>query len=384
MSSDAGFDPLNARPYRAEDIEQHPDNSHARVARMVGRDARVLELGCATGFLTEVLVRQGCRVVAVEIDPTGAAFAAGYADHVIVADLDTLDLAAELPDQRFDIVVAADVLEHTRNPGRVLSEAMRVLDADGAVVVSIPNVAHAAVRLALLAGEFPYADIGLLDRTHLHFYTVASATDLLVSCGLEIVAVERVTKAIADALIPFDHDKLPPGVEEWAAAQPEALTYQFVFRCRPITHARNASAPASAAATDVWIPDDILQFQARAMLEMDGAIQNLRAENVALAAETATLSRKITNLTTRMETLSERNATLRARTTELGEERKRLSAEKRTLTMEKAALERRLAVQDAGLTAARSAIRTFQQSRAVRLATAVRRLESRILRRSAR
>ena len=83
---------------------------------MVGSGKRVLELGCATGSATKVFTEHDCAVTAIEIDPEAAQMAKEWADEVIVADLDSLDMRAVLGDQMFDVIVAADVLEHLKDP----------------------------------------------------------------------------------------------------------------------------------------------------------------------------------------------------------------------------------------------------------------------------
>ena len=137
---------------------------------MVGSDKRVLELGCATGSVTKVLAQHGC-VTAVEIDPEAAQLAKEWTDEIIVGDLDTIDLRAALGEAEFDVIVAADVLEHLKDPARCLLACVERLASGGEVVLSIPNVAHVDLRLALLRGEFQYRPLGLLDESHLRFFT---------------------------------------------------------------------------------------------------------------------------------------------------------------------------------------------------------------------
>src|SRR5262249_49882611 len=90
----------------------------------------------------------------------------------------------------FDVVVCADVLEHLPEPERLLAKIAAWLAPRGTLLVSLPNVAHVSVRAALLAGRFPYADRGILDRTHLRFYTRASGQRLLEDAGFRISEVE--------------------------------------------------------------------------------------------------------------------------------------------------------------------------------------------------
>ena len=161
----------------------------------------------------------------------------------------------------------------------MLASAVQLLDDRGRAVVSLPNVAHAAVRLALLAGDFPYGECGLLDRTHLRFFTYESAVMLLEAAGLVVTDVERVVVPVAEAIVPVRWRALPRNIERWASQQPEALTFQFVFTCA-LGQPRSGRAPAMhtpgrAPATDT---ESLLALQARAMAEMDAIIQGLRWE----------------------------------------------------------------------------------------------------------
>jgi SAM-dependent methyltransferase len=105
------------------------------------------------------------------------------AERVIVGDVEELDLEAELGGERFDAILFADVLEHLRDPAAVLRRVRPFVADGGAVVASIPNVAHASVRLSLLAGSFRYREQGLLDESHLRFFTREGVQDLFEGSG---------------------------------------------------------------------------------------------------------------------------------------------------------------------------------------------------------
>src|SRR5439155_8955550 len=157
------------------------------VLSLIAPGTRVLEFGCASGYMSAVLrSRLGCLVTAIEVDPVAAALARRQADNVIEADVETLDYARAFGAERFDVLLFADVLEHLRDPQAVLRHARPLLAAGGVVVASIPNVAHGSVRVALLEGEFRYTPIGLLDDSHLRFFTRASVTSLFEDAGYVI------------------------------------------------------------------------------------------------------------------------------------------------------------------------------------------------------
>jgi 2-polyprenyl-3-methyl-5-hydroxy-6-metoxy-1,4-benzoquinol methylase len=223
-------------PFRLDD----PDDSRALVLQLCATAPTVLELGCSQGLMTSVMARRGQRVTAVELDPVAAAEAAGYAERVVQADLDRPDSLAVLEGQRFHAVLAADVLEHLRNPEDCLRRATELLAPGGRIFLSIPNLAHADVRLALLDGQVPYADLGLLDRTHIHWFTYDGVTALLATCGLVPVGWHRTHRSPGAADVPLAPD-LVPVAQYWFADDPEATTFQWIIEC-----ARAAEATAVA------------------------------------------------------------------------------------------------------------------------------------------
>lgn len=204
------------------------NDAHGLIVRMAGQNKRVLELGCATGATTKVLQQTGCAVIAVEIDPDAAQIAEQFAERVIVSDLETLDIEAALGEDSFDVIIAADVLEHLRDPARILKGVLHHLRPGGEVLISIPNVTHADVRLSLLRGDFNYQWCGILDETHLRFFTRQTLAAFLADCGLTVMQWDRTVRAIGETEIewkPVDDQLL-----EWVGAQEDADTYQFVLR----------------------------------------------------------------------------------------------------------------------------------------------------------
>ncbi|MBN2660448.1 MAG: class I SAM-dependent methyltransferase, partial [Tannerellaceae bacterium] len=144
----------------------------------------VLELGSAMGYMTRYMKEElDCKVTGVEISAEMAKHAARYADQMIVGNLDT-DPWDESIEGPFDYVVMGDVLEHLRNPQKTLQKAVRLLKPTGYILSSVPNISHNAVLLGLLKGEFDYQSYGLLDDTHVHFFTRKSMFELFNGCGL--------------------------------------------------------------------------------------------------------------------------------------------------------------------------------------------------------
>jgi 2-polyprenyl-3-methyl-5-hydroxy-6-metoxy-1,4-benzoquinol methylase len=254
--------------YPHVEIDIESDSHHARVVRRVGRDRRVLELGCATGYMSKALRAQGCEVVGVEMEPEAAARAAEFCARVIVADIESAAFEDAVRGQRFDVIVAADVLEHLKSPATALRAAKEHLVPGGCVVASVPNVAHGSVRLALLQGRFPYAERGLLDRTHLRFFTYDSLLDCLRDEGFVVTDLERYRVAVEESEVPFDPAGVPPVLLDTLAADVEATTYQFIVTAYPVPETPpSLLLPLTADASPTMSPQDDAWLRRRKALE---------------------------------------------------------------------------------------------------------------------
>lgn len=160
--------------------------THELIVRHVPAESTVLDVGCATGYLGAPLRGRGCRVFGLEHDSDAAAVAVadGSYQEVRVIELDRCD-ELPWPDHSFDVVVAADVVEHLLDPARALRLLRRYVAPRGLLIVSVPNVAHFSVRLPLLLGRFTYRTTGILDETHTRLFTFRTARELVESCGFE-------------------------------------------------------------------------------------------------------------------------------------------------------------------------------------------------------
>lgn len=151
------------------------------------RPLRLLEVGCGTGATLRLLREQGmCAwVAAVEANEVAAAEARGHADRLMVGDIERMEL--DIADGSLDAVICLDVLEHLIDPWRTARRLAALLRPDGAMILSIPNLRFYKVSLPMvLRGRWRYADSGILDRTHLRFFTLETAEDMLTQAGLAI------------------------------------------------------------------------------------------------------------------------------------------------------------------------------------------------------
>lgn len=211
----AGYVPFNDLPW----------SSHRLVVEMVGDNGRVLELGCSSGYVTERLVANGNSVVGVDADAADARRAEAVCERVVIGDLETMAIPGEAGE--YDAVLCGDVLEHLRNPVEVLRRIHPLLKPDGRLVVSVPNVANILVRGQLLFGRFRYTDRGLLDRTHVHFYTKATLREDLAEAGF---AISRFDVSVASVV---RGAPLRGAAHRTALLFKGLLAHQFVVQAHP-------------------------------------------------------------------------------------------------------------------------------------------------------
>lgn len=214
--------------YHAEIDESISNSSQVIALELVGEDKDVLDIGCAEGDLARALNRRGCRVSGIEMDRDSAALAEADLVRLVIGDVGRLDLVETFGAGSFDAVVLGDVLEHLVDPDAVLRAAVPLLRPGGRIVISVPNVTHGALRLALLGGRWRYTAEGLLDRTHLRFFTRESFLEMVAAAGLRVVDLRGTILDPLNCEVVVAPEELPGYTVEWVRRQPDALVYQFV------------------------------------------------------------------------------------------------------------------------------------------------------------
>ena len=224
-------------------LKRSPTGSHMQIVEAIRPGSRVLDLGCSQGLLAGPLREKNIRMVGVDSGPperVAAALEAYYRRD--------LEQPLELPLGRvFDYVVVADVIEHLRQRTQLMRSARRFLKEDGRLIISTPNVALWFYRLSLLAGRFEYGPRGVLDETHVRFYTRASFRREVERAGFQVIR-QRVTA------LPFEvvfqstgRSRLVRMLAEayhlLARAWPSLFAYQFILEAEIITLDQDATAP---------------------------------------------------------------------------------------------------------------------------------------------
>lgn len=167
------FDPLKLEPTNIDRLS----------TALVPENSKVLELGCATGFMTKYFRHRHCQVIGADINPNVKADICG--------DLNSPATWTKIKKyQPYDVVFASAIIEHLPNPEATLQLIKAVLKPQGRLIITAPNVAHWRLRLKLLRGHWDYEDYGLLDKTHLRFFTYFSFQKLIRDADFKIIAVK--------------------------------------------------------------------------------------------------------------------------------------------------------------------------------------------------
>lgn len=218
--------------YKATD----PYSSHTQILNWVEREqpVNVLEVGTATGYFSFEMTKRGCTVTGIEKDPEMAKVARSYCSKMLIGDIESINLE-DLG--QYDAIICADVLEHLREPRKTLQQLHSLLKPEGRIIISLPNIAHVWVRINLLLGYFDYEKSGILDETHLRFFTLKSAKKLAADAGLKVVSI-----SVTPAPLPLLFSATGKGRSlsflhrfnwELAKLMKTLFGYQFILECRP-------------------------------------------------------------------------------------------------------------------------------------------------------
>jgi 2-polyprenyl-3-methyl-5-hydroxy-6-metoxy-1,4-benzoquinol methylase len=212
-------------------LQDVPYRGHHLLARSVlsvtPEGGSVFEGGVSSGYFAEVLTGYGLTVDGFELDPVAASEARSVCRTVHTGDLSSFDIEGEIADRSYDTIVFGDTLEHLPDPAAVLSRLRPKLSAGGHVVLSVPNIANWSIRAQLLAGRFNYRDRGILDRTHLRFFTQKTLRAMLVESGYD--AVDMVGSIPIPALRSASACRL---VHRAGNLRPQLLAYTFIVTAR--------------------------------------------------------------------------------------------------------------------------------------------------------
>ena len=154
---------------------------------LIPRASRVLDIGCATGFMGEYLKKEkDCSVVGIELGRDEALQAKKVLDYVIIGNAEDEDVINKVKG-KFDVVIASAIIEHLKDPWSALRLWRRLLSKNGLLIVTTSNITHWSTRASILKGNFDYKDYGILDNTHLRFFNTKTFPKLVKDSGFNVV-----------------------------------------------------------------------------------------------------------------------------------------------------------------------------------------------------
>lgn len=219
-------------------LEQDKFGAHQKIINWVGSNKKVLEIGCASGYMSKEFKKKGCVVTGIEINPEAAEEAKKHCQGVIIGDVEAQATIGELRNKEFGIIILADVLEHLRGPEVVLRNLIKFLEKKGKMIISVPNIGFLTNRLLHLSGRFDYTDWGIMDKTHWRFFTRDSILKLIEKSGLKVEKLDYVANFTQ---LPLYMQTLSPilGKKPWwrrleykiTGLWPAGLAVQFLLIC---------------------------------------------------------------------------------------------------------------------------------------------------------
>jgi 2-polyprenyl-3-methyl-5-hydroxy-6-metoxy-1,4-benzoquinol methylase len=207
-------------------------NSHYWILKFLSQGPgplRILDVGTATGYLGAILKEKHHSLVGIESHGPFTAQARRHYEQFHETNIETFDFPYR---EEFDYILFADVLEHLRNPEQVLKRALPCLKRHGRIIISVPNIANIVMRLNIFLGRFEYAERGILDKTHLRFFTLASLKRMVSETGLWVIDIVATPLPIQLVIAATDHRLFKPLhelhytiVRSWKSL----FAYQFVL-----------------------------------------------------------------------------------------------------------------------------------------------------------
>lgn len=209
---------------------ENENHSLTKIFNLIADESVILDVGCGDGHLGHELIdKKNCIVHGIDIDQQSIEKAKenGFTSAKI-SDLD-LDNINDLYNISFDYIIFADILEHLKHPRKLLTDSKELLSSEGKILISIPNIAHWSIRLELLNGHFDYEPLGILDVTHLKYWTKDSFLKLLNSCELYADFIDYTEYSFTEDIL----SKYGSGINTDLFNKPEAIAYQYIFTASP-------------------------------------------------------------------------------------------------------------------------------------------------------
>lgn len=216
--------------YSDSQLQKDKNSSWYKVLEIISDKSKVLDIGCSSGnFGVELIKKKKCLVDGIELDKEDFNLAKTKLRNVYNLNVEIDDLG--IINEKYDYIYFGDVIEHLVQPSKTLKRVKQLLKNDGRVVFSIPNMAFIAIRLELLMGEFEYTETGILDKTHLHFYTLKEVERTFSEADYTLDILDFVESGYSTDVIKWYLEKVGlVGSKKFFdfCKTPEASAFQFI------------------------------------------------------------------------------------------------------------------------------------------------------------
>lgn len=204
--------------------------SHEIILNRVRKDSVVLEFGPAGGAMSRYMVEYlNCSVYAVELDVNCANELSSICKKVSIGDIESYLWVDQFKDLKFDYIIFADVLEHLYDTSKVLTIAKQFLHPSGRILMSIPNIAHDSIVMNLLQDKFKYNNLGILDNTHVRFFTKHSIDSIIANVGYKSTYISGTFIETHDTEFNNNYSEFNYGVITSLLKRPYGRVYQFIY-----------------------------------------------------------------------------------------------------------------------------------------------------------
>lgn len=226
------------------DIVENENNALSLIASRIKPGATVLDLGVGSGALGRYLkTKSNCTIYGIDnnqkyLDNSNSSY-----DKLFNLDLDDCCLESLFKRDRFQYVIAADIVEHLRYPEKLIKQLKNIVDPNGQIILSIPNVSYIGVVAELLNGQFQYREYGILDDTHVRFYTRCSIQQLIADCGLNTLSIEPIYQPVHKTeFSALSLETIPHDLRQFIGNRRDAFCYQYIV-CAQVKAANDPELP---------------------------------------------------------------------------------------------------------------------------------------------
>ena len=235
------------------------NTSHGELLKLISRGETILEFGCAKGELAGYIKENlDGKIYGIEISRTALDEAMPCLERGICCDVENYDWENELKDVKFDTLIFADVLEHLRDPAKVIRRALPLLKDDGKIVFSVPNIANSDIVLKLLNNRFDYTSIGLLDNTHVHFFAKENLVDFFAEAGTFPTYITGTSASVNSTEQAIDN--MSPLLESAVRSNEYAEVYQFVGVAYKSSYAKKKGYKTEWNLKKIYVPMTVFCF----------------------------------------------------------------------------------------------------------------------------